>query len=949
MIFVKNLNWTRLLYFVIISGLLPITARAQTSEEELLRTFSLGKIKNSDSLNTANGYSIVRATKKDIRQAIKTGRVNFARELSRSHYIISFPSARELGSEIKFLAEANNQWKLSPGLKNGVKGNQFTLAVTLTDTDPFLIFLTDQKISFQIVGRHETSQTIIIKFFNRKDFDTVLNSPFVTFLDLFSKEAKEETPNSFQDISANAVSIVHDQYPSLNGSGITVAIKEKNLDLTDIDLQGRVVQSELQDETISLHANQMATIIGGGGNSMPFSKGSAWASKIISTSFSRLLPDDNAVLDELEVSVQNHSYGVDIENYYGAEARAYDASVLEAPHRIHVFSAGNQGEVWEVGGLYNGTGYANLSGNIKMAKNVLTVGAHYQNDETDIRNSRGPAYDGRVKPELVAYGQEGTSDAAAMVSGICLLGQHAYKNIFNQLPSAALIKASLIATADDIGPNAIDFISGYGKVNAQKLIQLITAGLFHEDTVQAGEKKQINLEVPVGIKLLRIALVWNDPPANAGDAASLVNDLDLELWHKPSGERWLPWVLSHYPDTDSLEAHAKRKYDRANNVEYITVENPPAGNYQCNIAGFDLTTMKQNFSLAYWLDTLNVFHWTYPASTDHLESDKEVYFRWQSTFEGTGALEVSIDGKAFEEIAGTIDLSKGFFNWTSPDVIGRAVLRMKIDESYYVSDTFSISPSMKLKVGYNCAEEVMLAWDKLPAVSQYKVFALGDQYLEEFAVLNDTAVFIPKTENTATYFAIAPVVGGKAALTSSTYDYKNQGVSCYYSSFLASLTEDFDAQLSLNLSTFYNVDKIIFEEHANGTFVTLNETVAGKNLSYEYFDRTLQSGVSRYRASILLKNGNLIQTDTATIFYADRNTFVVFPNPLSPSTEDLQVLTDGDELMISFYDITGKIVKTQELHGTLFKFSVGDLSNGLYLYKIFRGANAVASGRLVVN
>ena len=65
--------------------------------------------------------------------------------------------------------------------------------------------------------------------------------------------------------------------------------------------------------------------------------------------------------------------------------------------------------------------------------------------------------------------------------------------------------------------------------------------------------------------------------------------------------------------------------------------------------------------------------------------------------------------------------------------------------------------------------------------------------------------------------------------------------------------------------------------------------------------------------------------------------------------EDLQVLTDGDELMISFYDVTGKIVKTQELHGTLFKFSIGDLSNGLYLYKIFRGSNAVASGKLVVH
>src|SRR4030095_10435784 len=124
---------------------------------------------------------------------------------------------------------------------------------------------------------------------------------------------------------------------------------------------------------------------------------------------------------QYNVSVQNHSYGTGIENFYAADAMAYDASVITRSTLTHVFSAGNSGGSASASGIYTGiTGFANLTGSFKMAKDIITVG---HTDSFGIvlpLSSRGPAYDGRLKPELVAFGEDGSSGAAAIVSGIVL-------------------------------------------------------------------------------------------------------------------------------------------------------------------------------------------------------------------------------------------------------------------------------------------------------------------------------------------------------------------------------------------------------------------------------------------------------------------------------------------------------------------------------------------------
>lgn len=60
------------------------------------------------------------------------------------------------------------------------------------------------------------------------------------------------------------------------------------------------------------------------------------------------------------------------------------------------------------------------------------------------RNS-GPTFDGRIKPDLVAFGQDGSSGAAALVSGVSTLLQQQYANQRSGVrPSASLIKALLL-------------------------------------------------------------------------------------------------------------------------------------------------------------------------------------------------------------------------------------------------------------------------------------------------------------------------------------------------------------------------------------------------------------------------------------------------------------------------------------------------------------------------
>jgi hypothetical protein len=397
------------------------------------------------------------------------------RRLSANGFIVSVanPSViKMLQKNATVFTPANNLWKLSAGLLADIPADGSTKWISVMIVVSAVDLFEKQNPDIKITGKDEFTRALSLQV-RGGWISKALNDSNITFIAEARTPFTERELTGF-DLSANRINKTHREWPLVNGNGLTVSIKENKMDTSDIDLRGRYLFSSAASTNVQSHATTMATIITGAGNTFYTGKGVAWGASLSSSDFSNLLPDKLQELQRLKVSVQNHSYGVGIENYYGADAAAYDAQTMQDTTLLHVFSAGNIGTQSSASGNYTGiAGFANLSGSFKMAKNILTVGATDSFGITAPLSSRGPAYDGRLKPELTALGEDGSSGAAAIVSGITLLVQDAWQKKNNVLPASAIIKAILLNSADDTGPAGIDFISGYGSVNAWRALQTI--------------------------------------------------------------------------------------------------------------------------------------------------------------------------------------------------------------------------------------------------------------------------------------------------------------------------------------------------------------------------------------------------------------------------------------------------------------------------------------------
>jgi hypothetical protein len=930
-------------YFLLLFTIgLPYFSGAQDTAYDIVRRYSLQR-HNYTPENTS--FFIVHDSA--IHRAKST--FTFRRKLADDYYIVS--AAETDTSTVHVTAIANRDWKISPRLTDfllardtGWHGS-LTMVVSAFDIDKCLSHLHSLRIQVDSPVHQGASLHITIK--NRKELDAVLDSPWVTFIDVARSAPKEETLNSFHDLSVNGFSMVHDQYPEIDGSVLAVSVRERTVEKSDIDLKGRIIESAYEDPLISFHANQMATIIAGGGNSSPDSKGAAWAAAISSSSFESALPDDDEYFTDNLIKLQNHSYGYEIENYYGAEARAFDLQANRNKQLVHIFSAGNDGESTSSSGPYaNILGFATLTGNMKSAKNVLVAGGHYKDFAVDTRNSRGPTYDGRLKPEIVAYGPEGTSDAAAYVSGAVALLQHAYQSKNGTLPNSALIRSVIAVTADDVHAEGIDFTTGFGAVNVTKSIHVIQNENFIEGDIGVAGQNSFELDIPENVKQLRIVLAWNDPAADAGSSEALVHDLDLLVRKSAPGMQWLPWLLNSYPHIDSLTKLPIRKKDRLNNIEFVSINKPEPGYYFIDISAGALES-QQSFSIAYWFELAESFEWQYPVSSAALEIGSATQLRWNSSFDGTGDIYMRSDGGEFVLLSAEVDLTMRFHDWVVPASVSTVQFKMEIEGKSFTSPEIHLSKVQDVQVGFQCSEESMVFWNRVPGATQYVLYELGDKFMEPKTTSTDTSYFF--ISNTASgYFAVAPQFGTRPGKRGVTQYYKSLGVGCYSRSFTASLTDD-SPVLTIELSTTYNVNRVRFERRVDGNYVAFDDLVVNNALSYSVIDKDFVAGVLEYRAVIILDDGREIITDPATLLLVNKDTFLIYPNPVSTGlSQHLNVLTDGKDVRLEVFDGNGKAVAAYDIVGMLFLVDVSDLAPGLYLYRFSRKGKIVKTGRCVV-
>lgn len=754
----------------------------------------------------------------------------------------------------------------------------------------------------------------------------------VHFISLIQK-AKEELTTGASDPTLNQITYVQNRYPGFLGDAITASVKERLFDSTDIDFLGRILFTGLEANQVTAHASLMTTIIAGAGNSSPFARGAAPGAKVTSSSFANLFPDPDPVFRAHAISVQNHSYGTVVENFYGNEAAAYDQNANANPSLLHVFSAGNSGTATDATGPYAAvSGMANLTGNLKQAKNIITVSAVDSSGKLLPPSGKGPAYDGRIKPELVAYGEDGSSGAAALVSGATILVQEAYARAHaGALPPSALTKAVLLNSADDAGEKHPDFLSGYGLLNANNAVQTVMDNRFFEATVSNSESKTFTLTVPPNTQQLKLTLTWNDVPALPNTAKALVNDLDLEL-KAPSGQTWLPWILDHRPSLSHLLEKATRGRDTLNNNEQITVEQPDPGTYSIVVKGSRVGA-PQAFALAYELDSAQTFYWTYPTGSDPLLSGRRQMIRWHTNMPGGARVEYATSSNNWRVI-GTVDtVAKNFLRWQVPDTVTKAILRLVAGNEVLVSDTFSISPQISLRTGFNCPDSVLLYWQSL-SVPQYRLYRLGEKYLEAYDVLSDTLLVLQKAQQPSLYYAVAPLLNGKEGIRSNTINYQNQGVACYLRSFYLQSQTALAANFVAELGTLYQVQAVRLEKLSQNQYITV-QTISGPQATrLDFTNIPVHPGENRFRLAIQLTNGATLYSIETVYAVAETAPVFFYPNPVEQQGT-LTILTlEVGRYSLHFIDAVGRIIFRTELNESVTRLPANRFGKGMLFIRI---------------
>ncbi len=781
----------------------------------------------------------------------------------------------------------------------------------------------------------------------RLNIDSVLMLKEVMFIQPV-RTAKEEMVMNGSDLSLNAVLFSHTMFPTTTGAGLTVSVKEGRPDTADIDFRKRFKKTGLESPNLSAHATAMMTLVGGAGNTYFNGKGAAYKATLTSASFQNLLPEADSIYKKFNISIQNHSYGTGVENFYGADSYAYDVSINNNDSLLHMFSAGNSGNLTPTTGKYAGlTGFANLTGSFKQSKNSLAVAATDSFYNVEPLSSKGPAYDGRIKPELTAFGQDGSSGAAALVSGSALLVQDAYKQIYGRLPSSALVRAALMNAADDILQPGPDYRSGFGSLNTERAVRQINQGQFFTGTVNNGGVQQLTINIPAVIKELKLSLAWNDIAAMPNASKALINDLDVELVQISTGAIFYPLVLSSFPHVDSLNAAAVQRRDSLNTVEQIVLQFPSAGTYVIRIKGTVVQT-PQAFYVVYNTEKTDDLYFTYPKKNDNLFPAAVNTIRWQSfVTTSNGLLEISYDaGTTWETLGANVSLSNKYSKASIKDTVTTAKLRMTFSAGAVtksvVSDTFTIIPRLQTNVVFNCVDSFMFSWTKLRGVSTYQVYGLTDSFMRPLYQTTDT--FITIHPNQLKYFAVAPVVMSKAGVRSFAFNYSTQGVGCYINNLTADVIGDSVVNLKVILGSNSQVQQVIFQRLnplTNVATVVAKDTVTGT-------DKPNREGVIYYRAKLLLKNGAEVISDTVQVVLYQQKQFYVYPNPYRNGGTLIIQSKDHNDCFLELFNSIGYRVFTYRLRSNNETIHLPYLNSGMYFYRFVQNNERSASGKLIL-
>jgi serine protease AprX len=340
--------------------------------------------------------------------------------------------------------------------------------------------------------------------------------------------------------------------------------------------------------------------------------------------------------------IHSNSWGGGNPGEYDEQCKQLDEFVWKKPDFCILFAAGNDGTDRNANGVID-LGSVTSPG---TAKNCITVGAS-ENDRPQFQetygeswpddypvnpiksdrmannpnqivafSSRGPTADGRVKPDVVAPGtyilstrsrmiadnnfgwgrfepsklymyDSGTSMATPLTAGgVGVVREYLRTRQRIASPSAALLKASLVASAVFLGGPASRFDSnqGYGRVNLDSILapaMPVSVRFIEEAGLQTGQMNQRTIKVMSAGSALRIVLAYSDFPGSA-----LVNNLNLVV-RAPNGRIFV----------GNGGAPSAGTFDTKNNLELVHIADAAAGDYRVQVIASNVAFGPQPFAL----------------------------------------------------------------------------------------------------------------------------------------------------------------------------------------------------------------------------------------------------------------------------------------------------------------------------------------------------------------
>jgi len=547
--------------------------------------------------------------------------------------------------------------ELKEGLTEGKKFNSQQLNILIIKDSEKIPEIIKEIESFGGIFEQKYDLDFYTKCRVRIDFSKVpaiVKIPDVYWVDVYYKPEKEDEVSDeiiAGNYTAGVPSTGYSSWLSsmgINGNGVTVGIVDDGVDDTHPDLNGRVVSLDYGDGSLPEgHGHHVAGIVAGNGsigtvdgNGFLYGLGVAPNANIIDQPWLKAFATatyQELVRDCVKTNgpngqpgyIQNNSWGSGPGNppgtntTYESTEREYDIYARDADDTtagnqslIICFSAGNDGDKFSPG-----SNYQTLT-RPKAAKNVFVTGAtnNYRPlkgsdanniDQLATFSSRGPAADGRIRPEFCTPGTwiaslrgglndlwgnidlnyrwcSGTSQASPHTAGASALIVQWYKNQFAQTPSPAMVKAMLVNSTVDMnsaGDNDYEKTTspipnndeGWGRINLKNIFDTSVSKVFRDNPKVFHYNSELySLTISPGSvsKPLKITLVWTDAPGAPGANPALVNNLNLVIT-----QGGMTYYGNNFTNGWSVAGGSP---DNMNNVESVYIQNP-SGTYKIDV------------------------------------------------------------------------------------------------------------------------------------------------------------------------------------------------------------------------------------------------------------------------------------------------------------------------------------------------------------------------------